>query len=344
MKIAIVTDAWRPQINGVVTTLVDLQQRLELSGHEVLVIEPGLFNTMACPGYREIRLAWLPRRKLARTLREARPDAIHIATEGPLGLAARNHCLQAGLPFTTAFHSRFPDFLETALGMPAGWGYAALKWFHKPSSAVMAPSSGAADILVKRAFPKVRRWSHGIDLDLFKPGAATALDLPRPVFLFVGRVSREKNLEAFLQLDLPGSKVVAGDGPMLSTFRFAYPEVRWLGALPRPELVGLYNAADVFVHPSLTDTFGLVMLEALACGTPVAAFPVVGPLDVIGDSDAGVLSDDLRAAALACLSIPRDRPRARALTFDRDQVARDFVGHLARIDGCRAKKTSCAPA
>ncbi len=332
MRIAIVTDAWSPQINGVVTTLRDLVQRLELASHEVLVIEPRLFRTVPCPGYREIRLAWLPRRSLRRRLDEARPDAIHIATEGPLGHAARACCLDRGWPFTTAFHSRFPDFIKTAFGVPPRWGYALLRRFHAPSSGVLAPSSGAARILADHGFANIRAWSHGIDLDQFAPGPAVALDLARPIFLYVGRVSREKNIEAFAELDLPGSKLVCGGGPMLDDYRRRYPQVRWTGPQPRETLALWYNAADVFVHPSMTDTFGLGMLEALACGTPVAAYPVVGPLDVIGDSDSGVLDRDLRVAALGALKIPRERARARALAFSRDRVAEEFLANVRTVE------------
>jgi len=332
MKIVIVTDAWTPQVNGVVTTLVDLRERLGLAGHEVVVVEPSGFRTVRCPGYAEITLAWRPGAEMARRLDGARADAIHIATEGPLGLAARACCQRRRWPFTTAFHSRFPDFLAAAFGVPATWGYAMLRRFHAPSSGVLVPSAGTLEILQRHGFRRVRSWSHGIDLALFQPRAAASLGLPRPVFLFVGRVSPEKNLEAFLKLDLPGTKVVCGAGPLLARLRRAYPDVRWMGSVPRHQLVDFYAAADSFVYPSRTDTFGLVMLEAMACGTPVAAFPVAGPLDVVGSSDGGVLDTDLRRAALASLNVPRERARARALEFDRDRVARQFVSYLAPID------------
>ncbi len=331
MKIAIVTDAWAPQVNGVVTTLVDLIGRLASIGHEVVLVEPSAFRRVHCPGYREIELAWLPGAKVRRLLDVAQADAIHVATEGPLGAAARRYCIQEGLPFTTAFHSRFPDFLSAAFGVPARWGYAALRRFHAPSAGVMVPSSGTIEILASHGFDRLRRWSHGIDLDLFQPREGASLNLPRPVFLFVGRISPEKNLEAFLRLDLPGSKVVCGGGPLLARLRKAYPAVRWIGPTPRHQLIEFYRAADSFVYPSRTDTFGLVMLEALACGTPVAAFPVPGPLDVVGDSDGGVLDADLRDAALRSLEVPRSRARARALAFDWNLVCRQFVSYLAPI-------------
>ncbi len=331
MKIAIVSDAWSPQRNGVVTTLLDLRQRLATAGHEIVVVEPSAFRRIRCPGYAEIELAWLPGAEVARQLDGALPDAIHIATEGPLGLAARAWCLHRRLPFTTAFHSRFPEFLQTAFGVPARWGYAAMRRFHAPSSGVMVPSSGTVEILRRHGFANLRPWSDGIDLALFRPTPSADLGLPRPLFLFVGRVSPEKNLEAFLRLDLPGSKLVCGGGPLLDRYRRDYPQVHWRGSMPREELPAIYGAADVFVHPSRTDTFGLVMLEAMACGTPVAADPVAGPLDVVGTSDGGVLDTDLRRAALAALGVPRERARARALEFNPDRVARQFLAHLAPI-------------
>ncbi len=331
MKIAIVTDAWTPQVNGVVTTLADLRQRLLAAGHEMALVEPSVFRRLRCPGYAEIELAWRPGAEVARQLDAALPDAIHIATEGPLGIAARAYCLRRRLPFTTAFHSRFPEFLTAAFGVPARWGYAAMRRFHGPSSGVMVPSSGTMDILARHGFENLRGWSHGIDMTLFRPTPGADLGLPRPLFLFVGRVSPEKNLEAFLRLDLPGSKLVCGGGPLLDRYRREYPQVHWRGSTPRHALVEIYGAADVFVHPSRTDTFGLVMLEALACGTPVAAFPVAGPLDVIGTSDGGVLDADLRCAALAALQVPRERARARALEFDWGRVSGQFLANLAPI-------------
>ena len=343
MKIAIVTDAWTPQVNGVVTTLVDLRERLIAIGHQVAVIEPSAFRRFRCPGYPEIELAWRAGEALRQRLHDEQPDAIHIATEGPLGLAARSCCRHAGLPFTTAFHSRFPEFLTAAFGIPARWGYAALRRFHEPSAGVMVPSGGTLQILRSHGFVNLRRWSHGIDLSLFQPRQNAALGWPRPVFLFVGRISPEKNLEAFLRLDLPGSKVVCGGGPCLARYRAEHPEVHWMGSVPRHQLVDFYAAADSFVYPSRTDTFGLVMLEALACGTPVAAYPVEGPLDVVGSSDGGVLDDDLRSAALRSLAVPRERARARALEFDWDRVAREFVSYLAPIAGDPAVLTA-APA
>jgi glycosyltransferase involved in cell wall biosynthesis len=337
LKIAIVSDAWLPQVNGVVTTLVELRQGLIARGHEVVMVEPSGFRRFACPGYREIELAWLPGRRVAALLHEAQADAIHIATEGPLGGAARAYCRRHGLAFTTAFHTRFPDILAKALHLPVRWGYAWFRRFHAASSGVMVPTAGMLEILRGHGFRNLRQWSHGVDLDLFEPVPGAELDLPRPVFLYVGRVSYEKNLDAFLKLDLPGSKLIYGVGPLLERLQREYPRVHWRGVVPRHELVRVYSAADVFVFPSRSETFGLVMLEAMACGTPVAAYPVTGPLDVVGASAGGVLDADLRRAALRALALPRDGARARALEFDWSSVCSQFIQYLvpAREQGLR---------
>lgn len=339
MKIAIVTDAWLPQVNGVVTTLLELKQGIESHGHAVQMIEPSGFRRFPCPGYREIELAWRPGKRVAQLLADGAPDAIHIATEGPLGGAARAYCLRHGLAFTTAFHTRFPYILSKALHIPERWGYAWFRRFHAPSSGVMVPTAGMLEILRGYGFDKLRPWSHGVDLGLFEPMPGADLGLPRPVFLYVGRVSYEKNLEAFLKLDLPGSKVVYGVGPLLERLRREYPDVCWRGVVPRPELVRIYSAADAFVFPSHSETFGLVMLEAMACGTPVAAFPVEGPLDVVGTSDGGVLDHDLRRAALRALEVPRERARARALEFDWAEVCSQFVGFLVPVRAASSSVT-----
>jgi glycosyltransferase involved in cell wall biosynthesis len=328
MKIVLVTDAWLPQVNGVVTTLLELTRGLEVRGHEIVLIEPSTFRRFACPGYADIELARRPGAQVAKHIDAAEPDAIHIATEGPLGAAARRHCRRRGLAFTTAFHTRFPDILAKALHLPPAWGYAWFRRFHAASAGVMVPTDGMLKILRQHRFERLRRWSHGVDLRLFRPVAPIELDLPRPIWLYVGRVSYEKNLEAFLRLDLPGSKLVYGVGPVLAKLRQAYPQVHWRGVVPREALPAIYSAADVFVFPSHSETFGLVMLEAMACGTPVAAFPVTGPLDVVGDSDGGVLDDDLAQAARRALAVPRERARARALQFDWERVCEQFVSFL----------------
>lgn len=266
MKIAIVTDAWRPQVNGVVTTLTELRGALLARGHSLALVEPSQFRRFPMPGYGEIELAWQPARQMTRLLSEANPDAIHIATEGPLGSAARSFCLARNLRFTTAFHTRFPEFIAAATGLPAAIGYAWLRRFHRPSSGVMVPSQSTKSILEGRGFANLRPWSHGVDLTRFRPLRPHVMQLPRPIFLYVGRISPEKNVEAFLRLDLPGSKVVCGGGPLLERFKRTYPEVQWRGVVPRDDLPSIYSAADSFVFPSRTDTFGLVMLEALAAG------------------------------------------------------------------------------
>jgi glycosyltransferase involved in cell wall biosynthesis len=272
MKIALVTDAWAPQVNGVVTTLVELVREVRSAGHEVEVIHPGQFRTRSCPGYAGIDLAIRPRKALGQRLDALAPQAIHIATEGPLGWAARAYCLRHGLAFTTAYHTRFPEILQAALRVPLFLGYALFRHFHRPSSGVLVPTQGVLSLLQQRGFRTLRPWTHGVDLRLFPyqdevrrhPGLEA---LPRPVSLFVGRVSYEKNIEAFLQLDVPGCKIVCGVGPLETALKARYPRVHWLGILPRAELAQVYAAADVFVMPSRSETFGLVMLEAMACGT-----------------------------------------------------------------------------
>jgi glycosyltransferase involved in cell wall biosynthesis len=345
MKILLVTDAWWPQVNGVVTAVQELVTGLGALGHRVELIEPSTFRRFQCPGYPEIELAWRPGARVAKAIDAAAADAIHIATEGPLGSAARRHCLRRRLPFKTAFHTRFPEILAKALHVPVAWGYAWFRRFHAPAAAVMVPSEGMFQLLRQHRFTNLRQWSHGVDLRLFEPCAPLPLDLPRPVFLYVGRVSYEKNLEAFLGLELPGSKLVYGTGPVRERLQAAFPQVHFRGIVPRAELPAIYSAADVFVFPGRSETFGLVMLEAMACGTPVAAVPVAGPLDVLGDSDGGVLDDDLRAAALAALEVPRERARARALGFDWTRVCAEFVAFLAPIGaGGAADGALIAPA
>lgn len=344
MKILIVTDAWQPQVNGVVTTLVELVRELQARHHEVVVIQPGQFRTRPCPGYAGIDIALFPGRRLRALMDAAEPDAIHIATEGPLGWAARRHCLRRKLAFTTAFHTKFPEILHAALGVPLSWGYALFRRFHRPSSGVMVPTVGVLDMLQARGFRQLRPWTHGVDTRLFAlsdppaPTYAPLGPLAHPVSLFVGRVSYEKNIEAFLSLDVPGSKVVCGVGPLASTLQQRYPNVHWLGVLPRHELAKVYAAADVFVFPSRSETFGLVMLEAMACGVPVAAYPVDGPLQVIGQSRAGAMDEDLREAWMAALKIQRHAARERALQFGWGRAAEQFVAHLSVLTPPRRQR------
>lgn len=346
MKLALVTDAWLPQVNGVVTTLIELVRQLRALGHEVEVIEPGQFRTRPCPGYAGIDLAIAPGAQLARQLDACQPDAIHLATEGPLGWAARRHCLRQGLAFTTAFHTKFPDILHAAARVPLSWGYALFRHFHRPSSGVLVPTQGVLRMLEQRGFRNLRSWTHGVDTALFShqsevqrhPALGT---LARPVQLFVGRVSYEKNIEAFLRLNTPGTKIVCGVGPLEVGLRERYPEVHWLGVLPREELAQVYAAADVFVFPSRSETFGLVMLEAMACGTPVAAYPVDGPLEVLGrsagqpDGLGGAMHTDLQTAVYAALAVPRHEARARALEFSWDYAVQQFLYHLVPVRAAR---------
>jgi glycosyltransferase involved in cell wall biosynthesis len=312
-----------------VRVLATLKRRIEALGHEVLVVSPDQFRTIPCPSYSEIRLALAPSRKVSALLDAFAPQAIHIATEGPLGLAARAHCLARARPFTTAYHTKFPQYLHARTRLPLAWLYAAVRRFHAPARHVLVPSPSVVRELSAVGFANLRSWNHGVDTELFRPRGKDALDFPRPIFMYVGRVTIDKNLPAFLDLDLPGTKVVVGSGPSRNALVRRYPDARFLIAGGDEELAGLYSAADAFVFPSRTDTFGLVMLEALASGVPVAAFPVTGPLDVIGDSGAGVLDEDLRAAALAALSISPDLCRAHAARFSWDRVAKEFLSALA---------------
>lgn len=300
----------------------------------MVLVTPDRFRSVPCPTYPEIRLAVLPGRRLARLIEAAQPCAIHIATEGPLGWAARRHCLARGLPFTTAYHTKFPEYVEARFRVPLPLSYAVMRRFHGKSARVMVATKGIEDELARRGFANIGRWSRGVDTELFRPrpeargpGGPFA-DLPRPIFLYVGRVAVEKNIEAFLALDLPGSKAVVGDGPMLAELKRRHPEVRFCGARFGEELAVHYAAADVFAFPSRTDTFGLVILEALASGLPVAAYPVPGPLDVIGTAPAGVLSEDLGAACRAALSIAPEAARAHALTFSWTACTRQFLDNL----------------
>jgi glycosyltransferase involved in cell wall biosynthesis len=337
MKLVVVTDAWQPQVNGVVTTLVELLREMKKLGHDVEVIHPGLFRTRSCPGYAGIDLAIRPARKIAELLSSINADVIHIATEGPLGWAARSYCLKHGLAFTTAFHTKFPEILNAALKFPLSWGYALFRYFHKASSGVMVPTCGVLDMLKARGFVNLRQWTHGVDTELFsyhsQPKSYAPLsELIRPLSLFVGRVSYEKSIESFLALSIPGTKVICGVGPLEASLKKKYPHVTWLGLLARDELAKVYAAADVFVFPSKSETFGLVLLEAMACGTPVAAYPVDGPLEVLCDVDGkpqgGVLDPDLLSATNQALGLPRYEARQRAIQFSWQNAAKLFENNL----------------
>ncbi len=329
MKIMIVTDAWKPQVNGVVRTLQSTARELQAMGHAVDFLTPLEFSTLPCPTYPDIRLSLLPGGKVVRRLLEFDADALHIATEGPLGMAARRFALRRRVPFTTAYHTRFPEYVRARTGLPLTWTYAFLRWFHGPSEAVMAPTDVVKRDLQSFGFRNVVTWSRGVDLQIFRPQRSERLQSDPPIFLTVGRVAVEKNIEAFLELDLPGSKWVAGVGPALKGIRERYPNVHYLGVLDQHELARVYASADVFVFPSKTDTFGLVLLEAMACGLPVAAYPVTGPLDVIGDCrTAGVMHEDLRTACLEALKLRREDAAAHAQKFSWRAASEQFLGHL----------------
>ena len=328
MRILLVTDAWEPQVNGVVRTLKSTARELGGMGHTVEFLTPLEFRTLPCPTYPDIRLSLFPRSRVIRRIGDFDPDALHIATEGPLGMAARGFALANDLPFTTAYHTRFPEYVKARFGIPLAWTYSFLRWFHGPAQAVMAPTQVVKQDLETFGMQHVVLWSRGVDLEIFHPQQSDRLQSTPPIFLYVGRVAIEKNIEAFLRLDLPGSKWVVGDGPALAGIRQKFPDVNYLGVLDREELARVYAAADVFVFPSKTDTFGLVLLEAMACGLPVAAYPVTGPLDVIGDSSAGVMHEDLRTACLEALKLNREDAAAYAKKFSWRAATEQFFSNL----------------
>ncbi len=338
-RILIVTDAWKPQVNGVVRTLTTVVEQLRLIGHVVDVIGPDRFRTMPCPTYPDIALSLLPRRTLIRMIKAFDPNALHIATEGPLGLAARSWAKRNGFAFTTAFHTRFAEYVRARTGLPVGPIYAWMRRFHAAGQGTMVATQSMRDELTDRGFRNIRSWSRGVDLDLFKPfpndPPPEFAGLPRPIFIYIGRVAVEKNIGAFLDLDLPGSKVVVGGGPQLASLQRAHPDVMFTGPRYGEALARAYAGADVFVFPSLTDTFGLVILEALACGTPVAAFPVTGPKDVLTQADGriGAVNIDLRIAALDALKADRSACRTHAERYSWRACAEIFLSHLVPLQG-----------
>ncbi len=341
-RILIVSDAWHPQVNGVVRTLSTVVQELRTLGDTVEVIGPDRFLSVPMPGYAEIRLALAPARRLRRLVDDFAPEAVHIATEGPLGFAMRALCLKRGWRFTTSFHTRFPEYLHARTRLPTGWSWAVLRRFHEAGSGTFVATPSLARELAGRGFTRVIPWSRGVDLARFHPGAALQGEpgaweaLPRPIFLYAGRVAVEKNIAAFLSLDLPGSKVVVGDGPQRAALMRRFPDVHFAGWRENGALARAYARADVFVFPSRTDTFGLVLLEALACGTPVAALPVTGPLDVIGAAPVGALDEDLREACLRALRLDRMACRAHAEGFSWAACARRFRDSLVPLPGAPA--------
>mgnify|MGYP005810605297 FL=1 len=333
-RIAIVTDAWLPQMNGVVRTLTTTCDHLRAQGHEVLVISPDQFSNVACPTYPEIRLALALPGVVGERLRTFAPEAIHIATEGPLGMAARGYCTRRGIRFTTAYHTQFPDYLASRTHLPAQWFWRYIEWFHRPARRVLVATESISAELREHGLPQLHRWSRGVDLACFTPDAPPPpefADLPRPIQLYVGRVAVEKNIGAFLANGYPGSKVVVGDGPALETLRADHPEVHFLGRRTGPDLAGCYAGADVFVFPSRTDTFGLVMIEALACGTPVAAFPVPGPRDIVTEQ-VGALSENLDRAIAAALFCDRKSCADYGAGFSWSAATGQFLAGLAALE------------
>ncbi|HKJ10473.1 MAG TPA: glycosyltransferase family 1 protein [Gammaproteobacteria bacterium] len=328
MKIAIVTDAWKPQVNGVVRTLARTGEELQARGYRVCFVTPQSFTTVPCPTYPSIRLALWPGRRLADLLDRCAPTAVHIATEGPLGLAARAYCRSRGLAFTSSYHTQFPEYVRLRAPVPLALSYRFLRWFHGAARRTLVATPSMRRQLVGHGFRNVVIWSRGVDTELFRPRAKDYLQAPRPIAMYVGRVAVEKNIEAFLALDLPGTRYVVGDGPDLDTLRRRHPQVRFTGFKFGEELARHLAAADVFVFPSRTDTFGLVMLEAMACGVPVAAYPVTGPVDVVREGVTGVLDEDLRRATLQALELSARACRAYALEHTWRTATRQFLEHL----------------
>jgi glycosyltransferase involved in cell wall biosynthesis len=339
MRIMIVSDAWFPQTNGVVNTLAQTAAWLGRFGHEVRLLTPRDFRTFPCPTYPEIRVAFLPQRKLARSIAAFRPQALHIATEGPLGFAARRYCLSHGLRFTSSYHTQFPQYLRSRLPIPLALSYALLRWFHGAAQSCMVSTQGVQDELAARGFNNVVRWRRGVDTQLFRPQSKDFLNLPRPIAACVGRVAVEKNVAAFLRMPWSGTKLVIGDGPERQRLQAQFPDAVYAGFRFGEDLAAHIAAADVLVFPSLTDTFGLVNLEAMACGVPVAAFPVTGPIDVVQDGLTGALDTDLARAAQRALHIDPRACRERALQSSWDACTHEFESNLV---ACRLSNAARA--
>jgi len=331
MRVLIATDAWHPQVNGVVRTLTCLARSAKALGVEVEFLSPDGFRTVPLPSYPGLRLALPSRRAIARRIEQAKPDAIHIATEGTIGHQVRRYCLSRGWPFTTSYTTRFPEYISARGPIPERWIYAALRRFHAAASTTMVATASLEADLRQRGFTKISRWTRGVDTDLFRPDRRIDLPFARPIFVYVGRVAVEKNLDAFLSLDLPGTKLVIGTGPQEDKLRNRFPEAKYLGMIENGKLAAHLAAADVFVFPSRTDTFGVVQLEALASGVPVAAFPVTGPKDVIANHPVGILNEDLRKACLEALNLSRETCRNFALQYSWENSARQFIGNLRRL-------------
>jgi len=340
MRVMIATDAWRPQVNGVVRTLESLASSARSLGIEVEFLSPAGFWSVAIPTYSSLRLAIPKFSEIVRRIETCKSDSIHIATEGPIGLMVRAYCVKRGLCFTTSYTTRFPEYVSARIAMPESWSYAALRWFHSAASVTMVSTPSLAAELAQRGFKNLGMWTRGVDTRAFTPESPFVFDIPRPIFISAGRIAIEKNLEAFLSLDLPGSKVVIGDGPREAELRSRFPDVHFLGLKEGKMLASCLAGADVFVFPSRTDTFGIVQLEALACGIPVAAFPVTGPNDVIGNHPVGALNDDLRTACLQALNLSRSRCRAYALGYSWENSAQQFISHLKPLHVSRVRETS----
>lgn len=332
MRLIIVTDAWAPQINGVVTTLKTTAATLTTMGHQVKMIVPSDFKTIACPTYPEIRLSLWCRKKVAAIIEGFNPDAIHIATEGPLGWAARNYCVKNGIKFTTSYHTQFPEYIRLRAPVPTRLSYRVLRKFHNPAVRTMVPTESQRQRLIENGFENVVVWGRGVNTDLFRPGLKPALELAKPVTVYVGRVAVEKNIEAFLELDLPGTKLVIGDGPDLETVRKKFPDAHYAGYQTGEELVRHILSGNLFVFPSKTDTFGLVMLEAMACGLPVAAYPVTGPKDVIIQGETGWLDESLAVAVKRALELDPAAALVYAREHSWETACRTFEQYLAIQD------------
>ena len=339
MRLLIVTDAWFPQVNGVVRALSTTRQRLLDMGHVVEVLGPDRFPTVPCPTYQEIRLALTWPAHVGRLIQAADPDAVHIATEGPLGWCARHWLRRRGLSFTTSFHTLFPRYLKMRTGIPERFSFALLRRFHTAATHTLSSNKSLDALLRRHGITALARWIRGVDTVLFRPVPPAQLGLSGPILMYVGRIAMEKNLEAFLSLKAPGSKVLVGDGPIRKALQRRFPQAVFLGVRQGQDLVAHYCAADVLVFPSKTDTLGLVMLEALACGTPVAAYPVPGPNDVVGDAPCGVLHEDLEAAVAGALGIAPEVCRAQARKFTWDASAKQFLHNLVALRASRPLPT-----
>jgi glycosyltransferase involved in cell wall biosynthesis len=331
MRILLITDNWLPQISGFTRTFTAVIEELEQEGDTFEVIHPGYFRSLPCPTYPEIRLALTTKRRIAGLVERVAPDAIHIAIEGPLGLAARGYCLEQGVAFTTSYTTKWPEYLRARFPLPRRISYSYLAWFHAPAARCMVASPSLRNELSEKGFRNLASWGRGVDTDLFQPRGKDSVRCKRPLWMYVGRVAVEKNIRAFLDLNLEGTKCVVGAGPQLQRLRAEYPDVRFVGARQGLDLARLYSSADVVVFPSKTDTFGLVMLEALACGVPVAAYPVTGPIDVIGDADVGVVEENLEEAARKALSKSPEACRRFAEEFAWSESAAQFRRALAPI-------------